>query len=100
MFSIVVYTTVVDGSMFGIVVFTTVVVGSMYGIVVLRHSCMVICLALLLYDSRGWLYVWCSCLTTVVVGTMYGIVGFTTVVDGSMFGIVALRQSWMVLCLA
>ena len=30
--------------MFGMVVFTTVVVGSMYGIVVLRQSWMVLCL--------------------------------------------------------
>jgi hypothetical protein len=72
--------------MFGIVVFTTVLVGSMYGIVVLRQSWMVLCLA--------------SCFTAVVDGSMFGIVGCTTVVDGSMLGIVALRQSWMVLCLA
>ena len=45
MFCIVVYMTVVDGSMFGIVVFTTVAVGSMYGMAVLRQSWMVICLA-------------------------------------------------------
>jgi hypothetical protein len=38
--------------------------------------------------------------TTVVDGSMFGIVGCTTVVDSFMLGIVALRQSWMVLCLA
>jgi hypothetical protein len=46
--------------MFGIVVFTTVLVGSMYGIVVLRQSWMVLCLA--------------SCFTAVVDGSMFGVV--------------------------
>jgi hypothetical protein len=34
----------VVGSMYGIVLFTTVVDGSMFGIFVLRQSCLVLCL--------------------------------------------------------
>jgi hypothetical protein len=41
---IVVFATVVVGSMYGIVLFTTVVDGSMFGIFVLRQSCLVLCL--------------------------------------------------------
>ena len=99
MYGIVGFTTVVYGSMFGIVGFTTDVDGSMLGIVVLRLSWMVLCLVLLVYDSRGWFYVWHGCFYDSCGWFYVWYSCFTTVVDGSMLGVFVLRQSWLVLCM-